>query len=390
MSRPGFKIDTIRLQQSHRVPRLKKVIKTKTEDPKTRPSDFFEVPLKARSIASIQDLEEAEKRRLGAKVTLSDETLDKILGIKIQDPSDPGRTIIKRVSVGKLMETLDGSLAGIENLMRNIGTASQGDLNTLILLSQNIINELGMAGMTSEISESVSEALSKAGSSDAFRPGDEIAADLAAMSIGNLLREQSTVVPMLLSNIPDSLSPSQPIFGVDGEPVSFQGAISQMQQSPQRVLDVGQRRIFGSSEEALLSRIFTESPSVSVDVPTLDPTEASSSSFRSQDDSVLGVRADVEEPFGSHARRELSRQSSVRGRFGETESPFDSQGLHGSTLSATESDSFSRTGEENINLGRFRSIRGDVARPPFTDVTSEFKSSANIPSPQPSLFDRDL
>lgn len=91
-------------------------IKLKTQDNLVRPAFITPQPV-PRSVPSFEQLEKLNLQKEGLKVQLGPGTLSKMLGVEIQDVNNPNTKIKKNISIGELLTTQQGRLAGIERLL---------------------------------------------------------------------------------------------------------------------------------------------------------------------------------------------------------------------------------------------------------------------------------
>lgn len=148
--RPAFRRGTVSL--SHRAEDLPKTpIVRNIDRMMKRPGDYLRPEPNPRMPTGTDRFEELQEEQLKKKA--DDALLDKIMNVEIEDPANRQNKIMKRISIGELMKTLEGSLAGITTILRQTDSQIQDNQNEIIILIQNAINELVMGGNIERVKE---------------------------------------------------------------------------------------------------------------------------------------------------------------------------------------------------------------------------------------------
>ena len=376
IKRPSMQIGSVVVETNKSFKQFIAPIKSTSLDKRPRLQDFMIVPIKSRSIEDVEQLLETERKEIGQKVFLSDDTLDKILGIKIPDPSNPNRTITKRVSIGKLLETLDGSIMGIQNLLNLNAADRQAQQAELVLFSQNIINELGgLQNTNTDLRDIIARAMAETDTSE-DTASFGIAESETLIDMTNINDTRLEMGIYLMSNIPSGLSSSTPVFAVDGTPIPPGRVMERIRDG--QVLDLKQRRLFLSKEDAMGSR--TDSPNRFI-TPIFDPSGSRVHALPLISViSPVSPRHSINSQLVSDALFNQNEQNSVRSFFGNVpvSVPMPSHSSSSSSDFFRQMADFDRNeemGSDNtLALSeRRRSLRNipDQGRPSEASIPSE-------------------
>lgn len=191
-----------------------------------RPQAFVKPEIKPRRIEDFERIRQRDILQQGLKVQLGPSTLKELLTVKLPDENNPSILVEKSVPFSQLMHDANGRAAAIRELLERVRVGAninsinvRNDLNkmaTAVKVSLNKIQKLNGAKFA-DIIEALKNLNIPFNPSDAGLPEAVTMKDFNDQTRGSILAW--LVTPQIVQNF-EKLTPSYPVYGVSGHPLS--------------------------------------------------------------------------------------------------------------------------------------------------------------------------
>ncbi len=251
-SRPSFRPGLNGAMSSKNIPKVKRPTRTRrgNEPLGMRTQSFAGDSPIPRQAPDYLRLSQIQAQKEGIMVQLGPSTIKSLVEIKVPDPNNPGLFLEKSLSVGQLLQTQEGILAGINGILgkyaidtANGRTINQLQLSKLGTLLEKLLSSTGGKKMTKKVATAAIAAtkvtpnfeLADAGINDNRVTKEKLGAGRMGFLTSWLITPE---------NIPFAdvhLTPAFPVYGYKGEPISLEDYDEAMKNGA--ILDIRDRTL---------------------------------------------------------------------------------------------------------------------------------------------------